>query len=321
MKQRTMAIVALALAASGSTSAEAAAVVGGYAYAYADADRSGGAAPTFNRRVATRGNEISASASQGSGAQTSSRSQSGAWSNRIEVTSTATDPQSIVFGNAASLFAINQRITGAPGSRPVVSYTFGIDGSFAPGPVSTYPEPQFLAPQNLSFFLVAYRGRALGTRVGNGPTGDFLEFVSTNGTAILGRGADNTNPNDPFRLGAAAACFGPDTRCTQGGSFNDRRTISFALDADTDYFVLGFLASDTNGNTDFFNTARLESIALAPEFDLISDDGGALKRTADGSFALAVPEPSTWMMAILGFGLVGATLRRDRTRPASLVTT
>jgi hypothetical protein len=307
MKAATLAIL---LGANVATVSSAAPVVGGYAYSYADADRAGGASPTAARNVVTDGSIATSTANQSAGARTSTRSQTGAWLNRIEITSTATDPPSIVFGNALSLFAINQKVTGAPGSRPLISYTFGLDGSFTPGPAGTYPS-QFLGPQALNFGIVAYRGRALSTRSAIGPNGDYLEFVSTNGTAILGQGAANTNPNDPFLLGGAVACPSfAGSRCQLGGTFSDTRTLSFNAPVGTDYFVLGFLSSDTNGQVDFFNTAKLESIDLAPEFGLESEDGGALRRNANGSFVLAVPEPASWMMLITGFGLAGAALRR-----------
>jgi len=113
-------------------------------------------------------------------------------------------------------------------------------------------------------------------------------------------------------LAAAAACFGPDTRCSAGGTFADQRTIAFDIAVGTDYFVAGVLGSQTDGQTDFFHTAKLLSIGLAPKFDLVSDDGGVLARAPNGTFLLRVPEPTTWVLLIAGFGGVGCVLRRRR---------
>ena len=44
-------------------------------------------------------------------------------------------------------------------------------------------------------------------------------------------------------------------------------------------------------------------ITGAPELDLIRAAG----------FGVAVPEPATWALMIMGFGLAGAGLRRRRT--------
>ena len=41
---------------------------------------------------------------------------------------------------------------------------------------------------------------------------------------------------------------------------------------------------------------------------------GLSKLSFEGSLVTAVPEPATWALMILGFGIVGSALRRRRTR-------
>ncbi len=319
MQRVNTGLLALAVAAGLATAAHGEAVLGGYALAYADADYAFQPPGTSDGRYSASGDLIAASADQGPGARTQSQSESGAWRNRLDIASTATDPRSIVIGSALSFFAVNQVLTGDAGARPTVSYTFDIDGVFTPGNNLHYPGIQFAPAQNLTFFLLAYSGRAISNSVVTDNLGTYIDFVSTNGHTTLGRTAGAIDENAPFLIGAATACFGADTRCRTGGAFDDSRTISFAIGVDQDYFIIGYLASNTNGNSAFFNTAKLQTIDLAPEFGLVSDDGGALKRLGNGSFALAVPEPTTWLMLVVGFGSVGRALRSKGARAPTAV--
>lgn len=69
----------------------------------------------------------------------------------------------------------------------------------------------------------------------------------------------------------------------------------------------GFTLTWTRGATDF-------GYALGVNNPLIRERGGAGERRHQftlGEFAV-VPEPATWAMLIAGFGLVGASLRRQR---------
>lgn len=316
MSHGRFALFSMALAALGTSSATAGPVVGGYALGYADADFATAPPGTSDGVYSADGALISATADQGPGARTAAKSQSEAWRNRIDINSAATDPRSIVVGSALSFFAVNQKLTGAPGAGATISYTFGFDGAFAPGDNQRYPPQQFAPLQNLTVFFLAYRGTALSNTVVTDSLGTYINFETTNGRTTIGRGVGGVDENEAFRFAGAAACFGDDTRCSEGGVFDESRTLSFDIAVEKDFFILGYLASNTNGNTDFFNTAKLQSIALAPEFGLISDDGGALQRNSDGSFVLAVPEPATWMTCILGFGMIGTALRRKNGRKA-----
>jgi hypothetical protein len=45
-------------------------------------------------------------------------------------------------------------------------------------------------------------------------------------------------------------------------------------------------------------------------------EGDAILAEGSGTFNVGIPEPSTWALSIVGFGFVGAALRRRRTVPA-----
>lgn len=51
-------------------------------------------------------------------------------------------------------------------------------------------------------------------------------------------------------------------------------------------------------------------------YDRIHPTSAIHQRIADAVLA-AIPEPASWMLMIVGFGFVGATLRRDRVRTAT----
>ena len=313
---RILATVAL-LSLPMSPALAAGPIVGGFAFNYVDADYGGPIAPATTFNIATNGSVVAAGANRGPGASNSVASQSGAWLNRIAIASDAT--RGFVYGSALSTFAINQTVTGTPGSIAHVSYTFGIDGSFAPGPSSHYLPPSVVPPQNSSFYLLAYAGSAISLSDRTDTDGRYLFFDTTAGHNTVSRAAGSrgySNTLAPF-LAAASACFGADTRCTAGGTFADQRTINFDVAVGRDYFVVGYLSSLTDGQTDFFHTAKLVSVGLAPQFGLVSDDGGALVRNPNGTFQLAVPEPSVWAMLVAGFGAAGAALRRRRSEPAA----
>jgi hypothetical protein len=210
-------------------------------------------------------------------------------------------------------------VTGAPGTSPTISYTFGIDGSFAPGAAAYYPPPGSAPAQTLNFFLLAYAGTSYGFSKLTDQYGDYLYYDSSVGHNTLSRGSGTPGSSITLAapIAAAAACFGGDTRCSAGGSFNDQRTISLTLPVGTPYTVLGYLYSATNGQSHFFNTAKLLSVDLDPQYNLVSQDGGALQRGMNGSYSLAaVPEPASWLMLIAGFGLAGTAQRRQRARLA-----
>jgi hypothetical protein len=77
--------------------------------------------------------------------------------------------------------------------------------------------------------------------------------------------------------------------------------------------VTNALFARTNGQLDLWNTLELTQVIVPQGFALEVEDGGLLQRRPDGSYGLpVVPEPSTWVMLIAGFGLVGAMARTRR---------
>ena len=67
-----------------------------------------------------------------------------------------------------------------------------------------------------------------------------------------------------------------------------------------------FASGNFNGFADFSNSAHLRFV-LPKNVTFTSQSGVGLTGTLG-----AVPEPSTWAMLIVGFGAVGAGMRRSR---------
>jgi choice-of-anchor C domain-containing protein len=69
-----------------------------------------------------------------------------------------------------------------------------------------------------------------------------------------------------------------------------------------------------NGSFTFLGTGDIETIRLASNIGgnagVFFDDVSVSTDLLQGATAGAVPEPSTWALTIMGFGLLGATLRR-----------
>jgi hypothetical protein len=280
---------------------------------YLDPDKEGPTAALLQRETTVGGDVLAVSGNLGAGTGNSVKAQSSPWLNRIDITSDAS--AGFVYGAATSFWAVNQKVTGDAGSTATLTYNFKLTGNFAPGPANQYLPAGVVAPQNLTYYFLAYQGIAESVTAGSDAFGKYLLVETTAGDITLIRSPSTpgyVNTLSPHFAGRAACFGGVDTRCSAGGAFDDLFTLSFDMNVGEDFFLVGFLASETSGSTDFFNTARLVSIDLAPEFDLISGDGGALKRNADGSFGLAVPEPASWVMLIGGFGLVGGLQRRHR---------
>jgi len=95
----------------------------------------------------------------------------------------------------------------------------------------------------------------------------------------------------------------------------DRYNVSFSVTVKAGESLsllnFAFLASDMNGPTDadlLLARSTGESLLYTPRLEGLSTQQIA----SIANFAAPVPEPSTWAMMMLGFGLVGLGLRRSR---------
>jgi hypothetical protein len=290
----------------------AAPISGGFTGGHVDPDGNGPLGQQVNNRFVNNSTTLAAGVDLGAGANFRSKIRSGAFVNKLSVSASANP--GFVFGSALSFFAVNQTVSGPAGTPVRVRYDFLVDGQFTPGPSSHYFSPGNALPQSFNFLMLAYAGSALSLNVLSDQNGGYLDFQATSGAVNLTRvpGLLNYYNTLPAPLAFASACGPGDVRCSQGGVFNDVRSLSFDVMPGTDYFVVGFLTAQTNGEASFFNTARLLQVEVPTDYSLISDDGGVLKRGAGGAYVASVPEPASWAMLISGFGLVGAMQRRRR---------
>ena len=69
-------------------------------------------------------------------------------------------------------------------------------------------------------------------------------------------------------------------------------------------------------NVSFLNRPGLDAIVTTPLGANVSTNGESVFARFSPAVVVpgAVPEPSTWLMMLLGFGAIGATLRRRKTR-------
>lgn len=132
------------------------------------------------------------------------------------------------------------------------------------------------------------------------PQGDFFE-VLLDGNLIASISPNNAS-GTLFVPGSATLTFGPAPY-----GFGDSSPF---FDRDTVYRVtLGGLA---HTSADAVFTFRVNGGGWQGG----SDEAFGLDNIRVDAFSSAVPEPSTWAMLILGFGLIGAALRRPSTRLA-----
>ncbi|MBB3695261.1 PEPxxWA-CTERM sorting domain-containing protein [Sphingomonas sp. BK580] len=80
---------------------------------------------------------------------------------------------------------------------------------------------------------------------------------------------------------------------------------------------VGFNPGDGNAATAQSQTIRFPDLQL---ISLIPQNGGDINFTGFSfdSTTAAVPEPATWLMMIVGFGGIGAAMRRKRAQAATL---
>jgi hypothetical protein len=307
--------------AAGATVVSEEPVLGGYVGTFAGAPVNNqfvtdGFTPVFGTGPA----EISGSSTVTADSTVSARVQSGAWSNKAEILGTS-------FGNVKTLglifsgMNINQRLEGEAGTSATLTYVFRADGNLEPG-LQANMAGDF--PQYVRAYLLAYRGRALGYELVQTPQFTDFRVVATGGVASVFLGQNNPNYvntlGDDLILpgGFATGCIGDESpECGDFGPVSGTLQISFDVMVGEEFFVGTALFGRTNGTLDFFNTLELEQIVVPQGFALVAEDGGVLQRRPDGTYGLpAVPEPSTWVMLIAGFGLVGGMARRRRTANA-----
>lgn len=119
-------------------------------------------------------------------------------------------------------------------------------------------------------------------------------------------------------LGYGELCFGQDNECANQLFPGNEVTVSFSALAGSTFSLAGYMFADDvyDGTIDFFNTAKLTGISVSQGGSLNSASG-SLVDLGNGRYgyeavlAGGVPEPSTWAMLILGFGIVGGALRRQ----------
>ena len=317
-------VIALGFAAA-SQPASAAEILGSYGIAYAKTTPYD---PSATVSSYTSGNdEVSASAGS-TGFSSYARAQTSAWNNRIETSADLTaapppspDFQTFAFAAAQSFYAVNQILSG-PGATAQMSYQFSVDGSFVTGPDNLFPPTQ--SRQNLGVSLVAYYGTALDTFL-DAETGIFY-LRTDNGLTSL-----NVLPENPGYIDEnfnyiipgsfAYGCAAPVYYCTSSIDFNNALlTIDVDVEVGRTFMVAALLTTYNNGKAEFFNTVKLNSISLDPAYTLTADDGGALRRNADGTYALAasVPEPAAWATMLFGLSVIGGAMRYRR-RPKVVV--
>ena len=84
--------------------------------------------------------------------------------------------------------------------------------------------------------------------------------------------------------------------------------------AQVNTFIVNYSSAGYAGFLDDFNTASHAYTPVSASIDLISQTNRYGFQNARQAFAIAgVPEPATWAMMILGFGAIGAVIRRRRT--------
>lgn len=126
---------------------------------------------------------------------------------------------------------------------------------------------------------------------------------------VEGQGSDFTatftfnNPFDPaIATGSASFTFDPDQLVFTGGSFGPGSEVFISSPTDP----AGSAITVSLANLALGNQTLTLLGTLNPTGNGVGVVGGSLNLTQ----AAAVPEPATWAMFILGFGMLGAGLRR-----------
>jgi hypothetical protein len=165
------------------------------------------------------------------------------------------------------------------------------------------------------------------TSVGNGQTQTFLDYQIGSGsifTTFSAQTVDGTSTIiSPTNAGGSLAGFSASGASLSGSGtvFSFMTPITLGTNFD---LTLALYASSYPGivngveDNDFFSTAKLTSIsvfdAAGHPLDVAITSASGTRYDAFGAHvdASAAPEAATWAMLLLGFGGVGAVLRRGR---------
>lgn len=157
---------------------------------------------------------------------------------------------------------------------------------------------------------------------------------------LIGSAVCSTSASAATILFDFASATGPSNNFSF--AIDDTQTVPFASDAFTVRNV-----SVTSGSTqfvtsvEFFSQVEGGGLALGPTLNLTGrqlftgtvsaptfltgnfplfdfDTRGAAGRLTISNLSSAVPEPSTWAMMLLGFGAIGASMRRRRHRASAI---
>ena len=144
------------------------------------------------------------------------------------------------------------------------------------------------------------------------PGGNVYQSIGTGGSSIF----DFSQFSNGLGLATASFYWGSVDAYNFFDALNSDGDVVYSLSGtDLPQFNGDQTAAITNRRV-FFNFApedavtalRLRSTGVAFEFDNI----GARANMPSGGIGAAVPEPATWAMLIIGFGMVGAVMRRPR---------
>jgi len=132
---------------------------------------------------------------------------------------------------------------------------------------------------------------------GGAGTDDVLIFNFSQEVRIVSVVFGNADNSDDFRLFGDE--FGLIGEFELSGSHHDRATFTFSGDWVTDQLAFGAIRED-----DKFRILALNIETVTPSIEV-----------PGSNLVSGIPEPSTWLMVILGFGVtIGAARRRTRKR-------